>query len=140
MAGATVNIGTASTVGGSGYTAEVTNISWSGISRGAVDTTHMGTVEAGNFGGRTFMPTDLVDAGEITVECHFDPDTDLAIDAAAAAVTITFPLVTGDGSSATWAASGFCTSFEWNDPLEDKMVATMTIKMTGGVTLVAAAA
>lgn len=131
MAEPAVNVGTGTTIGFSAgaYAAEVLNVSWSGISRPSIDTTHMGTVEANNFGGRTFMPGDLVDPGELTVEYHFDPDLDPLIDGAVVTITVTFP------GTSTWAASGFCTAFEFTDPLEDKMVCSATFKITGGVTI-----
>ena len=77
-------------------------------------------------GGRTFMPGDLYDPGEMTVEMHFANNVmpPVEIGDVAETVTVTFP------DSATWTASGFMTGFEFNDPLEDKMTATATLKFT----------
>ena len=116
-----VDIGTGMTF--SGFSAEITNISWDGISRESIDTTHLGTTTA-----RTFMPTDLYDAGEITIEGHMDSTLGCPIDGAAATLTITFP------GSDTWSASAFCTSFSFNSPLEDKMTFTATFKCSGAIT------
>lgn len=118
----------------SGFFAEITNIGHSGINRGSVDVTHMGTTDA-----REFMPTDLYDAGELSVELQFDPDSSPPIDQAAETVTVTFPTPSGGVSGATWAADGFMTDFEYTGPLEDKMTATATIKFTGTITYTASA-
>ena len=133
MADPAVDIGTGTTItfGTSGFTSELLSISWSGIARESVHTSHMGTAAPGadKFGNRTFLPGDLADPGEITAEFHFDPSQDPIINEAAETITITFP------SGSTWAASGFVTSFEFDDPMEDKMTATVVVKLSGNVTM-----
>ncbi len=119
------DVGTGSTITfSSGFMAEINNISHSGISRESVDTSHMGTTTA-----RTFIPGDLFDPGEITVELNFNTNVKPPILEAAETVTVTFP------TSDTWAASGFMTSFEYDDPFEGKMTATATIKFSGDITV-----
>ena len=143
MAGSTVDIGTGTTItfGTSNFSSELTGLGWSGIARESVDTSHMGTSAAGatEIGQRTFIPGDLVDPGEISIELHFDPDQQPPIDQATETITISFPLVAGDATPADWACSGFMTDFELGVPLEDKMTATATLKITGNITLTAAA-
>ena len=143
MAGATVDIGTGTTIGfgTSSWTSELLSIDWSGISREAIETSQMATAAAGanKFGNRTYVPGQLSDPGELTCEFHLDPDKEPPIDQPAETITVTFPLVSGDSTAANWACSGFATGFSASIPLEDKMTATMTIKLTGNVSQTAAA-
>ncbi len=117
----------------SGFFAEITNVDGS-MSRDPVDTTHSTTTG----GYKTFIPSDLIDHGEVEVELHFDPDvgTGIPIDGAAETVTITFPTPVGGSSGATWAASGFLTNFSFSAPIDDKMTANATLKLSGDITYV----
>jgi hypothetical protein len=125
----------------SSFSAEVTDVDWSGISREAIATSHQGTAAAGTgkFGNATFIPGDLSDPGELGMTIHFDPDTEPPIDQVAETITLTWPLASGDASAATWAGSGFITSYDIGAPLDDKMTATVTVKFSGNITMVAAA-
>jgi hypothetical protein len=140
MPGAAVNIGTGTTLTftTSGFSAEIIEtIDWTAITRGAVDTTHMTTTQpsAGNFGGRTYIPTKFADPGQIALMVHFKPDTNVPINGVAETITVTFPLVTGDATAASWSATGFITEMGPSIPLEDKMVNRITVKLTGLVTM-----
>lgn len=108
---------------------EPRNISWSGVTRVAIDTSSLASTIA-----RSFIPGDLFDPGELEVEYNTDVDKDPfdVIGSAAETVTLTFPIIATTG--ATWAASGFATAVDQTVPLEDVMVGNMTIKMTGDVT------
>jgi hypothetical protein len=143
MPGATVDIGTGTTItfGTSGFTASIMSVRWSGISRPSVPTSHMGTAAAGanKFGNATFLPGEIIDPGEMTLELQFNPQTNIPIAAVPETITVTWPLVTGDSTPANWSGSGFVTVFEITDPLDEKMTATMTIKMSGNVSYVDAA-
>jgi hypothetical protein len=96
------------------------------------------TASPATFGGRTHIATDLTDPGEITAEVHFDPDTAPPIEADAEVIRVTWPQV-GAETAAKWECSGFCTGFEVTDPMEDIMTASLTVKLSGGVTITAAA-
>jgi hypothetical protein len=126
-----IDIGTSATVtfATSGFTACIRDISVSGISREAVETTCMDTSNA-----RTFIPGDLYDPGEVSMEILFNPDTDLPLNGAAEVITITYPLGTGETSAATLAGTGFLTAVDWTVPLEDVMTASVTFKFTGELT------
>lgn len=118
-----MDVGTGTTITyASGFCAEILSITPPGLSREAIETTHMGTTTA-----KTFMPGDLYDGGELGVSMAFAPGTTVPITSAAETVTVTFP----DG--ATWAFSGFMTGFEATVPLEDKMTGDATIKVTGAL-------
>ena len=148
MAGTTVDIGTGTTVafGTTAFVAEYLNIDWGGIERPAIDTSHMGTAAAGagKFANRTKIPGDLSDPGNITLEAHFNPEVAITvnfaalIDTGAETLTITWPKAAGDSTAAKWAASAFCVSVSISDPLEDKMIATIEMAITGNVTQTAA--
>lgn len=121
----------------SGYSAEIIDTAWSGVSRNSIETSHMGTAApgAGQFGNRTYMPGHLVDPGEIRVTIHFNPDTLPPIHGEKEPVILSFDASGGDTTGATWAGEeGFITGFEMAAPLDDKMTADVTIKLSGNVT------
>jgi len=131
MASPSVDIGTgtATVHTTSGFDGELTSMQPFSVSRGSVDTTHLGTLLA-----RTFAPTDLYDGGEYTVEGHFNPDTNPPVisQTAAETTTITF------NSGATCAFSAFWTEYTASVALEDKMTFSATLKITGAITETAA--
>ena len=143
MPGAAVDVGHGTTItfGTSGWTGNVESVSWGGIARTVIETSHMGTTAAGanQFGNRTFLPGDLIDPGTITLAVHFNPQTNPPIGAVAETVTITFPLVAGDSTPANWACSGFVSSFDIQDNMDDKMTASMVVKLSGKCTMTDAA-
>lgn len=143
MAGTPVDCGTGTTLvaGTSSWTAEITSLSFSGISREALETTHLSTAkETGTkFGSRTYIPGDLTDPGELQVSGQFNPDKLPPVTLVAETWTVTFPLYTGDSTAANWAGSGFCTSFNSNVELEGVSTFDMTIKLSGNVTQTVAA-
>lgn len=121
-------VGTGTTISfSSSFFAEVLDISGPGFSREPVDTSHMGTTTA-----KTYMPGDLYDGGELTVEMAFVPATDMTVPIAAVAeeVIITFP----DSTTSTLTFDAFMIGFEESIPLEERMTATATLKVTGAVT------
>lgn len=125
------NIGTGTTVvfGTSSFTADILNVSWSSISREVINTSHMGTTN-----DHTFMPADLVDNGELTMEIAFVGTLSPPIITNGAAETVTVDWA-GGSTGHKWSASMFNTGMEINGPLEDKMTATLTFKVTGAVTI-----
>jgi hypothetical protein len=143
MAGATVDTATGITVvfATSSFTAEIKDVNWGGISRESKDTSTQATAAPGaaKFGNMTFMPGDLSDPGELSMEIHFDADKEPPIDQPAETITVTWPLVSGDATAATWAATGFITSFEQGGGLDEVMTGSITVKFSGNVTQVAAA-
>lgn len=125
---ADVGTGTTISFGTSSFSAEILNVNQSGISRPSIKTSHMTTTSSD-----TFMPADLVDEGEVTLDFAFNPNNQPPIRGAAETITITFPIPTGSSNGATAVFSGFCTGWEWTDPLEDKMTASATLKVSGTV-------
>ena len=120
-------IGTGTTISfESSFFAEILDIKPPSPSRESIPTSHMGTTS-----NHTFTPANLVDWGEMVVEMAFAPGTTIPIASAASECVITFP----DSGSTTWTFTAFMINFEAADPLEDRMTATATVKVTGGVTV-----
>jgi len=107
---------------GSGFFAEILDITPAGMERKSIDTSHMGTST-----NKTFIPGDLVDNGNLEVEIAFDPDAIIPIADASESVVITFP------DSTTWTFSAFMTAFKPKTPLEDRMTAQCTLKISGAI-------
>ena len=125
---ADVGTGTTIVFGTTSFAASVVSVNQTGISRPSIDTTHFGAST------RTFIPGDLVDYGQSTMEFFFDPDEQPPIANVAETITITFPIPSGLTNGATASGSGFIMEWELTDPLEEAMTATATIKWAGLVT------
>lgn len=137
------------TFGTTSFTGEITDISRTGYSRPAVQTTHSSTADSGNTpldgdgpNARIFIPSDLYDEGEVDVEVHFNAEQDLAglKKAASETITITFPDAPSHTANGTYTFPGFVTSVDENySPLDETtMRARMRIKIAGEVTFTAA--
>ncbi len=122
------DVGTATTIvfGTSAFTAQVESINGNDISREDIDVTHMGSTVY-----REFIPSELVDGGSIDMEILFDPNEQPPILAAPETITITFPIPSGGAAGATFVFTGYVNAWTWTDPLEDKMMASITIKVDG---------
>ncbi len=112
---------------------DITSIETSGASRESIDVTTLATA-----GGRTFIPGDLYDPGEISLEGHLDPNLGDAlitkIGAIKETVTITFPIPAGGAAGATFACSGFLTEFDSSVGIEEEMTFSATIKLSDEIT------
>lgn len=108
-----------------GAVGTVTALSGIGGSRETIDTSNLATT-----GGRTFVPSDLVDYGEISVEGHWD-GTAPQITGSTAAYSITI----GTTTTKVWSGSGFVSSWESGTPMDDLISFSLTIKCTGTWTL-----
>ena len=108
----------------SGFCAEIISGDGPDLSREPIDTTHMGTTS----GRMTFIPSDLIDGGTLSVEMAYVPATAPPIASAAETVTVTSP------DSSTCAFSGFMTSFSPSIPIDDRMTASTEIKVSGAIT------
>lgn len=100
------------------------DIDWSGISRESIETTNTATTFAD-----TFMPTDTYDPGTVTMRVQFDADAVPPILAAVGTLTMTWP------QSVVWTCSGFCTGFSITGATKTQLEATVTIKLTGRISI-----
>ena len=107
-----------------GYFAKIENIEWSGVERGAVETTYMGL----GAGGQTFIPEGNYNPGELVVTYQFDEASDPPIAEAAENCTLTF-----QGAN-TYQASAFMTGFSLSAPDKGVVTATATLKFSGNIT------
>lgn len=108
----------------SGFLSRVLSLEISGIEREELD----GTTMASTGNAKQFVPADLYDPGEMTIEGQFDTDVAPPITAVAEAITITWP------DAETWACSGFLKSFSVNATPQEIMTYTAVIKFTGSWT------
>lgn len=125
------------TLGTSSWSAELSSISWDGVTQASIDTSHFGlsAPAATNFGGRTFIPGDLADPGELTFSGNFNPNDPLPfLDGTTELVTVGWP-TTGGTVDPTWAGQGFATSFSMEGEDNGKMSFTISFKMTGEITV-----
>jgi hypothetical protein len=119
---------------GSSYVlvAEVTSITWPGYARDAIDATHMNSEDQ----FREFIPG-LMDAGEVTIEMNYVPNhADVIIAALTAASVGQFKIAHGTGANVVFNA--IVTSYQPQSPVDDKMTASATFKLTGKPTWAAA--
>ena len=105
----------------SGNVGTITSISGIGGTREAIDTSSLATT-----GGRDFIPSDLVDYGELSIEgAWYGTTTPIA--SAAEVVTVTI----GTTSAVSWAGVGCVTSWETGVPMDDVISYSLTIKCSG---------
>ena len=107
--------------------ANTTSIEGPGIERENIDVTAHDT--ANNY--MEFVPG-LVDPGEVEIEVNYDP----ALHDALVAdfddnVPRNWQLVFPDPAATTWSFSAFITAFSPEAPVDDKLAASMTFKVTG---------
>jgi len=109
----------------SGFVGELLGLRLAGAGRETIPTFHAGTTTK-----KTFMPGPISEPGTLNVEIHFDPsDTPPWTTTAAEACTIDW------GNGMTWATSGFLTTFDVDGPIENKMILSGVIKLSGDYTI-----
>lgn len=115
---------------------EVTNISPPKLSRDTVDATHNASPEK----WREYI-AGLKDGGEMSIEMNFVPGSagntlilESFNDDEPMNCKIEFP----DSPATVWSFKAFCTGFEPDDPVDDRMSATATFKLTGKPSFVGA--
>lgn len=109
--------------------AEIVSISGPSMTRDAVDATHSQSPG----GWREFIPG-LKDGGECTCEMNFVPANVTTAEILATfnsdsliSCRVSFP----DSPATVWTFDAFITAFEPETPLEDKMAATVSFKISG---------
>ncbi len=112
----------------SGFTANIISIKPGGLKRAAIAATHLGTTAV-----HDFVPATLLDAGEVTIECEFDPASIPPITGASTSLAILF-----NGTvPATWSwAAAFMTGWTPGTVKSgDKITASATFKLTSYPTI-----
>lgn len=116
--------------------AEVTNISGPSLSMNTVDVTSHDSTD----GWREFVGG-LLDGGEVTLDINFiptDPTHSYSTGLLNDMVNRTkrnFQLVFPDAGNTTWSFTALITAFEPSAPTDDKLSASVTLKITGKPTL-----
>lgn len=110
-----------------GYLAYITSVNESGYHRDALETTNM----ASTSGWATFIPSKIMESGELKVALIYDPDKTPPIDQAAESITVTFPVPTGKTNPATFVSSGFMTDFDFTGEVKGLYTANATLKFSG---------
>ena len=90
----------------------------------AIDTSHHQTYK-----GKTYIAGDLVENGNLTLTLAYLPSASLVI-GATDTVTVTFP------TAEVGTFTGFVQKLAPETPLEDRMVETVTFKVSGNITWV----
>lgn len=73
-----------------------------------VDATHLGTT-----GTRAYIPADLAELGDLTVEFLFDTDDGMPTIGVSEQVTVTFKLLPGEDTAATLAGNASIRNNQW---------------------------
>jgi len=112
---------------GSAYVAvsEVTSITWPGYARDAIDATTMSSEDR----HREFI-AGLIDAGEVTIEMNYVPShADVVLAALLSSTTGAYKITANSGVNVTFNA--IVTAYAPQAPVDDKMTASATFKITG---------
>ncbi len=114
---------------------EVRSFEFSDALRRALETTNNNTTA----GKATFIPSDIVDNGTITIEYLVVANTDpwTILDNASASFTFTYPIPAGGSVAATVAGTAFMINKSETIPYDDIMVRRATLKITGAITFTA---
>jgi hypothetical protein len=120
----------------SAFAANIISVDGPSVSRESIDCTHLGTTKS-----MEFFPANLGDAGELSLEIEFDPDIappiadNASANDVAETITITWPLPAGQSTAATWAFSGFATSYSGGATSGERMTGSLTVKISGSITV-----
>jgi|SRR6185503_4724615 len=146
MPGQPVDVGTGASIvfGTSEFTAMIhtEQVRLSGLTRNSFPTSHLGTLPpaAGKLGNATFIPGRLIDPGSMTLDIQFTPQVRPPIHGDPELITVTFPKAPTDITPAYWSCMGFLTAYsDITVPTDALMMATVTVKFSGEMTMVLAA-
>lgn len=133
MAGPSVDVGTGAILSFSStsYTTEVVSMNIAGRERVAVDTTHLGS------SAKTYIRGDLVEPGTIEAVINYAPDNPPPIYGTTSQenVIVEFPKWGTQTTGAKDTALGFIQAIDGpNIAVDERMEATLTIKLSGVVT------
>lgn len=124
MANPAVDIGTGITLtfATTSFSCEIVEVTPPGSSREVLDTSHQGTTTY-----KTFMPSDLVDNGQLDFTMHFDPSKTPPIATAPETITVGFP------AGAAQDFIGFMFDYKPEGVFEGVMMASASVKVSGAI-------
>lgn len=117
----------------SGLDGEITNISIGGAEVADIDFTHSASPEF----WQEFKPG-LINAGELTIDVHFDQNQTMPVTRTVGTLLITFPTPSGYTNGGTYSCSAYVKNYPITIPDADKMTAQFVFKLTGKPTVTAA--
>lgn len=130
----TVATGITVTFGTSAFSAEIIDVNGPSASRGEIDVSHQGSTPC-----RAFFPTNLWTPGELGLEIAFDADIDPTTalqEIGTELITIAYPTDIAAANAKSWSFQGFMSGFDPSGPFEDKMSASITVKVCGDISVV----
>ncbi len=133
-------------VGGANIFAyELLSVDGPDMSKDAPEATHSGSPAvtsaqgtAASVGYKEFIDG-MIDAGTVSCEVNFDPNQEPLITQAKGSLVITAPIATGDTSGATFTVDAVVTKYSPKYPVDGKMTAGVTFKLSGKPTWAAGA-
>ena len=129
-AGITLEFGTTD-----GFDADIVAVNGYNTQRTSIDVSHLNSPNQ----WKEFL-AGMKDAGEISIDVHHDANIDIdetLYDLETDALTLTFPLKAGQTNPATFECQAFCSGYQMNGPLDDRIAATVSFKLTGQPTFTA---
>jgi len=127
--GVLFKVGDGATVEAFATLAEVIGLSGPGLSMDTVESTHTESANA----AKEYI-AGLIDGGEISVDLNFLPanatHTSLISDWQNRTLR-NFQIVWPDTANTTWSFAGFVTNYEPSSPIEDRMTASVSVKLSG---------
>jgi len=128
-----IGTGATLTASTSSWAAQITNISHGGMDREAVDVSHLTTTTH----YREFLIGKLTDPGELSVDFIMQVKQAPPLVGAAETWTVTLPIMASTATTASTggkiSGKGALTSFNYDNPLEDKITGSCTIKFLGAL-------
>lgn len=116
----------------SGFLAAIREVDDSGQKRNAHETTNDATPVSSGHAHRTFIPSKLIDQGELKITLLYNPNGPAPpIDKAAETITVTLPIPIGGNTAGTIVGSGFLTESGIKIPYDNLMMQDVTLKKSG---------
>jgi len=101
------------------------------IGNQTLPTVNISTLATTNY--EQYIPGDLSESGQVTLECQFDSEADQIALGAVDTLTITLPLTGTGTSNATWVGTGFITDYKPPGFVKNELQThTITFQFDGG--------
>lgn len=112
------------------FGAEITSITPPAYTREAIDATHMASPDE----YKEYI-AGLMDAGEVSMDLNYIPDAADAFVAAIEAGKRNYQIILPGADEVTFTFAAICTAYQPTAPVDGKMTATATFKVSGKPTL-----
>ena len=118
------------------FTGKITGIDFSGTSRPAVDTSNigLGVYATGVSAYRTFIPSGLIDGGELKLDLIWTHGAEPPISKAAESITLTLTNL-GSGAAGVITFPGFVSGYSISGEQDGCWKGTVTVKVSGAPTV-----